>query len=113
MTFDELIGALDAWLGEPVVLTLLPEDTTLRGRLTALDAAGIDGALYGLADGDGAPSGVALALFRDAVVDARREGEQIVVQQGQMVLRMEAAAPPGPEEPGRPPTCGGRRSGRG
>jgi hypothetical protein len=91
VTFDELVSVLQTWLGEPVVLTLLPEDTTLRGRLATLDAAGIDGALFALEEGDGAPSGVAMALFRDALVDARRDGDELVVRQGQMVMRITRA----------------------
>lgn len=88
MTFDQLLSALHEWIGEVVGVTLLPENTTLRGRLCALDAAGIDGALFGLSEGDGAPTGVALALFRDAVLEARREDDEIVVRQGHMVLRI-------------------------
>ncbi len=94
MTFDELLDALRAWLGEPVELTLLPEGTVLRGRLVALDAAGIDGALFALADGDGAESGVALALFRDGVTEARREDGELVVLQGQMTHRVRRADAP-------------------
>jgi len=86
MSFDETVAVLDGWLGKPVALTTLPEGTTLRGRLTTIDAAGIDGALFGLADGDGAPSGIALALFRDAFASARLEGAELAVHQGQMVL---------------------------
>jgi len=84
--YDDAVTVLDGWLGEPVVVTMLPEGTVLRGRLSPLDSAGIDGTLYALAEGDGAPSGVALALFRDGVVDARREEDQVVVRQGHMTL---------------------------
>lgn len=79
-----MIALLRAWRGEAVVLELLPEGTTLRGRLAELDATGTDGALFALAGGDGAASGVALALFRDAVGEARREDDALVVRQGQM-----------------------------
>lgn len=89
--FDEALAVLRGWLGNRVVLTMLPEGTVLQGRLTALDAGGIDGALFALADGDGAPSGVALALFRDAVVDVSRDGDDLVVRQGQMTLRIARA----------------------
>jgi hypothetical protein len=105
MTFDEALDELRGWLGERVVLTLLPEGTVLRGRLLTLDAAGIDGALFALGDGDGAPSGVALALFRDSVSEARLEDGEMVIAQGQMTHRVK---PEGPS-----PTCGGRRSARG
>lgn len=88
MSFDETLQALRGWLDEPVVLTMLPEGTVLRGRLEELDAAGIDGALFALADGDGAPGGIALALFRDGIVEARRDGDEIVVRQGQMTLEI-------------------------
>jgi hypothetical protein len=91
MSFDELLHALRRWLGERVVVTMLPEETVLRGRLEELDAAGIDGALFALADGDGAPSGVALALFRDGVAEARLDGDEIVVRQGQMTLEVRLA----------------------
>jgi len=88
MTFDEAVTVLDGWLGEAVVLTMLPEGTTLRGRLTTIDAAGIDGALFGLAGGDGAASGVALALFRDAYASAQLVDGELSVRQGQMLLRV-------------------------
>jgi hypothetical protein len=88
VTYDGAITRLEGWLGEPVVLTLLPEGTVLRGRLTQIDAAGIDGALFGLADGDGAPSGVALALFRDGVDEVNEEDGELVVRQGQMTHRV-------------------------
>ena len=58
MTFDALLGHLRGWAGEAVVLTLEPEGTVLRGRLAELDGAGLDGALFALAEGDGAASGV-------------------------------------------------------
>lgn len=88
MTFDQLLSTLHGWIGEMVGVTLLPEDTTLRGRLCELDASGIDGALFGLSEGDGAPTGVALALFRDAVLDVRGDDDEVVVRQGHMVLRV-------------------------
>ena len=88
MSFDDVVDLMRSWLGERVVLTILPEGTVLAGTLTAHDAAGIDGALYGLDDGDGAPSGVALALFRDAFASGRLEDRELVVVQGQMVLRI-------------------------
>jgi hypothetical protein len=94
VTFDEALAALDAWLGEPVVVTALPEGTTLRGRLATLDPAGIDGALFALVDGDGAPSGVVLALFRDGFGGARLEGDELAVDQGQMTHRVRRDADP-------------------
>lgn len=93
MSFDEAVAVLHDWLGRRVALTILPEGTTLRGRLAEIDAAGIDGALFGLSDGDGAPSGVALALFRDAFVSARLEHGKLTVRQGQMVLLAACDAP--------------------
>lgn len=98
MDFEQAVAVLRGWCGQPVVLELLPEGTALRGRLTELDAAGIDGALFALAGGDGAASGVALTLFRDALEQAGRQGDELWLRQGQMthVVRLAGAgeAPP-------------------
>jgi hypothetical protein len=82
--YEEAVAVLRAWTGATVAIELLPEGTVLRGRLAELDPTGIDGALFALGEGDGGESGVALALFRDAVEEARREGEELRVRQGQM-----------------------------
>lgn len=84
MGYEQAVAVLRDWCGRPVVLELLPEGTALRGRLTELDAAGIDGALFALAGGDGAASGVALALFRDTLERAGLRGGELWVRQGQM-----------------------------
>lgn len=80
MTFDEALTTLRAWLGEDVVVELDPEGTVMRGRLSELDAAGVDGALFAL--DEERTSGVALALFRDGVTSAVREDDRLVVRQG-------------------------------
>ena len=82
MTFDELLGALRGWLGERVVIELEPEGTELRGRLTELDSAGVDGALFAV-DAE-RTTGVALALFRDGVRAAWRDGDRLVARQGEV-----------------------------
>lgn len=84
MDYEQAVAVLRGWCGQPVVLELLPERTTLRGRLAELDATGIDGALFALAGGDGAASGVALALFRDTLEQADRRGGELWMRQGQM-----------------------------
>ena len=82
MTFDELLGALRGWLGEEVVIELAPEGTVLTGELSELDAAGVDGALFAV---DRArTTGVALALFRDGVRSAERDGDRLVAHQGEV-----------------------------
>jgi hypothetical protein len=80
MTFDETLATLRGWLGDDVVVELEPEGTVMRGRLSELDAAGVDGALFAL-DRE-RTSGVALALFRDGVTAAGREDDRLVVRQG-------------------------------
>ncbi len=88
MTFDEVVALLREWSAEPVVVTMWPEDTTMRGRLVELDAAGIGGVLFGLSNGDGAPSGVAIALFADAISEAALGDDGLVVRQDRVTVRV-------------------------
>jgi len=82
--FEEVVARLHAWLGEAVVIVLEPDGTVMRGRLEERDSAGIDGALFGLSG----QSGVALALFSDAVdVAAERDGA-LLVRQGRVEIRV-------------------------
>jgi hypothetical protein len=82
--FDEALVLLQAWTGTDVVVRLDPEGTVMAGRLTELDPAGIDGALFAV-DGDRL-TGVAVALFRDGVDSAAVEGDRLVVRQGRMTV---------------------------
>ena len=95
--FDEAVAVLRSWLGAPVTVVLEPDGTVMEGTLSELDAAGIDGAMFAV-DADATARGVAVTLFRDAVESASVAGDELVVRQGRVTVRV---------------TCGGRRSGRG
>jgi hypothetical protein len=61
----------------------------MRGRLHEIDPAGIDGALFTMAAApDAQPTGIALALFRDALEDAERSGDELVLRQGRVTIRV-------------------------
>ena len=94
--FDDALAVLRSWLGRPVTVVLEPDGTVMDGVLSELDSAGIDGALFAVDAEE--TSGVAVALFRDAVTDVVSGEDELVIQQGRMTVRV---------------TCGGRRSGRG
>jgi hypothetical protein len=82
MTFDEAVAVLRDWLGEDVVIELQPEGTVLAGVLSELDSAGVGGALFAV-DAQ-RTSGVALALFRDALRSADVEDGRLVFAQGEV-----------------------------
>lgn len=82
--FEEALARLRSWVGVDVVIHLHPEGTVMTGRLSELDAAGIDGALFAV-DGDQL-TGVAVALFRDSVRSAAVETDRLVVEQGRVTV---------------------------
>jgi hypothetical protein len=84
--FDTAVGVLRGWAGEPVVVRLDPDGSVMRGRLQELDATGLDGAAFALADHDGGvpPTGVAVALFRDTARTLAAGGRELVVEQGRV-----------------------------
>lgn len=89
MSYAQAVDALQAWMGRDVVVRLEPEGTVMRGALSELDAAGVDGALYAV----GAPrrTGVAFALFRDAVGAVRAAPGELVIEQGRMTVTVTPA----------------------
>lgn len=95
MTYEDAVAVLRGWCGERVIVDLAPEESHMEGTLSELDPAGVDGALFAVDHTE--LSGVAVALFRDGVEHASRDGDTLVVRQGKMTLTV---------------TCGGRRSGR-
>jgi hypothetical protein len=106
MGYDEAVEVLRGWESAAVVVELEPEGTVMEGRLTELDAAGIDGALFALsrdAPGLRDTTGVAIALFRDGVSRTELQAGTLVVHQGRMTVSVRLADAA---------TCGGRRSGR-
>src|SRR3954463_11237093 len=91
MTYDDALALLRSWVGAPVVVELEPEGTVMDGRLAERDSAGIDGALFSLSREDAAQretTGVAIALFRDSLRSAERHGDELVVEQGRMTVRV-------------------------
>ena len=82
MSFDEALEALRGWAGEEVAIELEPEGTVLTGRLAELDSAGVDGAMFAV-DRE-RTTGVALALFRDGLRSAERDGDRLVARQGEV-----------------------------
>jgi hypothetical protein len=101
MSFDSARGVLRSWEGEEVVVRLDPEGTVMAGPLAELESGGLDAALFAV-DREHL-SGVAIALFRDAVGRVTREGDRLVVEQGRVTLTVTRSSGP---------TCGGRRSAR-
>jgi hypothetical protein len=82
MTFDDAVAQLRAWTDEQVVVVLEPDGSVMRGPLQEIDAAGIDGALFSVS-----PTGVAVALFRDAFVSADlRLDRELRVRQGRVEI---------------------------
>lgn len=104
MGFDAAVAILRSWSGAPVVIHLGPDGSVMRGRLSELDRDDTDSAMFAL-EGDQL-TGVAVALFRDAVRSATRQGDELVVQQGRVTVTVTRSAPT------HRPTCGGRRSAR-
>lgn len=84
MAFDEAVAVMRSWSGEPVAVHLAPEGTVMRGRLSELDSDDPDSAMFAL-DGEQL-TGVAVALFRDGVRSATRQGDELVVQQGRVTV---------------------------
>lgn len=84
MNYDEAIALLRSWVGIPVVVRLEPEVSVMAGVLSELPGDGIDGVLFAV----DAPqrTGVALALFRDAVTAAQVQAGALVVEQGQVTV---------------------------
>jgi hypothetical protein len=90
MTFEDAVAVLRSWIGEPVTVVLVPDDTMMRGPLSELDSEGTDGALFAV-DAEHT-SGVAIALFRDGVHAASLEDGELVVEQGRMTVRVSRGA---------------------
>lgn len=84
MSYDEALAQLRAWVGRRVVVLLEPETAVMKGVLAELPAEGIDGALFGVDTHE--RTGIALALFRDAMDSAREEDGALVVEQGVVTL---------------------------
>jgi hypothetical protein len=83
--YDEAVAVLRAWGGEDVLVRLDPDGAMMRGRLQEADAAGLGGAAFALAgDGGVPPTGVAVALFRDAAAIVERGERHLVVDQGRV-----------------------------
>jgi hypothetical protein len=87
--YEEALAVLRSWSGEAVVVRLDPEGTVLAGRLSELDSAGIDGALFGL-DSERL-TGVAFAHFRDGVRAAGGDAHELVVEQGRVTVTVTRA----------------------
>ena len=97
MTYDEVVAVLRSWRGTAVVVELEPDGTVMSGRLAERDSAGIDGALFSLAQdepGRRETTGVAIALFRDGVRSAERRADALIVRQGRMTVTVRRAESP-------------------
>lgn len=88
MTFDEAVAVLRGWAGERVVVRLEPETSVMEGPLCEREGGGPDCALFAVVP----LSGVAVALFRDGVRSVALDGDQLVVEQGQVTLTVTRAA---------------------
>lgn len=99
MDFDVAMAHVRAWCAEPVVVVLEPDHAVMSGVLHEIDSTGIDGALFAVADSarPGAkPTGIAIALFRDAFAAAELDADGALhVRQGRVeiiVRRQDASA---------------------
>ena len=92
---DRAVDLLRAWLGDEVLVRLDPDGAVMRGLLREADAAGLDGAAFALEE-EGAgtpPTGVAIALFRDAVRLVATDERQLVVEQGRVRITVRRCQP--------------------
>ena len=96
MTFDEAVETLRGWRGQRVVVVLEPDHSVMEGPLEEIDSAGIDGALFSVS-----PTGVAIALFRDAFVDASRTGYTVRISQGRVEIVVSRRGGTAAPTPGR------------
>jgi hypothetical protein len=99
MSFQDVLELLRSWLLRPVVVVLEPDHSVMPGVLHEIDSAGIDGALFAVADParrDARPTGIAIALFRDAFGGAERDDQALRVRQGRVEIIV--SRPPGGTE---------------
>src|SRR3954452_21952423 len=102
MDFEAAVAQVRAWCSQPVVVVLEPDHSVMPGILHEIDSAGIDGALFAVADPrtpDARPTGIAIALFRDAFASAAvADDGALHVRQGriEIIVRLQeaSAAPP-------------------
>src|SRR3954447_19743145 len=104
MDFEAAVAQVRAWCSQPVVVVLEPDHSVMPGILHEVDSAGIDGALFAVADPrdpDARPTGIAIALFRDAFVSAEMGDDGALhLHQGriEIIVRRQGASsapPPG------------------
>jgi hypothetical protein len=95
--FEDAVALLRGWIGAHVVVRLDPDESVMRGRLRELEQPGLDGAAFALADEVAGvpPTGVAIALFRDAARTLRSDADVLVVEQGRVRITVRRAQPPG------------------
>jgi hypothetical protein len=89
MDFDAVVEHVRGWCRQPVVVVLEPDHSVMPGVLHEIDASGIDGALFAVADPDdprARPTGVAIALFRDAFVSGDVRDGTLHVHQGRVEI---------------------------
>jgi hypothetical protein len=93
--FDEAVAALRGWVGEHVVVRLDPDEAVMEGRLHEFVSPGIDGAAFALSDEATGmpPTGVAVALFRDAARLVDAAPDMLVVEQGRVRITVRRQAP--------------------
>jgi hypothetical protein len=102
MDFDAVVAHVRGWCTQPVVVVLEPDHSVMPGVLHEVDSAGIDGALFAVADPrdpDARPTGIAIALFRDAFASAHvADDGALHLHQGriEIIVRRDASAAPPP-----------------
>jgi hypothetical protein len=93
--FEEAVALLRGWQGAAVTVRLDPDGAVMRGLLREVDAAGLDGAAFALQDAErpaARPTGVAVALFRDAAELVEAGERHVVVEQGRVRITVRREA---------------------
>ena len=79
MDFDGAVATLRSWQDRPVTVVLEPDHSVMEGPLREIDSVGVDGVMFSVS-----PSGVAVALFRDAFAGATLEEGTLRIRQGRV-----------------------------
>jgi hypothetical protein len=86
MEFDAAVAQVRSWCDQPVEVILEPDHSVMSGRLYEIDSTGLDGALFAVDHVERTTTGVAVALFRDAFVDAAFADDVLRLQQGRIEI---------------------------
>jgi hypothetical protein len=95
MEFDAVVAQVRSWCERPVEVVLEPDHSVMSGRLYEIDSTGLDGALFAVEHDERTTTGIAVALFRDAFVDAAFADDVLRVGQGRIEIIVRPLSPAG------------------